>query len=61
MNNKEKVELYEGIFMRLYINRNIALDINRMNEILDAIDFLARFDSDKHKGIPQRKLIALSI
>ena len=47
--------------MKLYINRNHALDINRMNTILDAIDFWAKFDSDEDKGIAQQKMIALSI
>lgn len=61
LSDKEKVKLYEGIFQRLYINRNLSLDVDRMKEILDAIDFLARFDYDKQKGIPQQKLIALSI
>ena len=61
MTAKEKVDLFERAMHKLYINRNIALNIDRMNEILDAIDFWARFDQDKHKGSPYQKLKALDI
>lgn len=61
MTDKEKIELYEKTFTMLYINRNLSLDVKRMHEILDAIDFFCKFDPDKNKGTREQKLKALSI
>lgn len=61
MKDSEIIELYEYVFQLLYINRNLSLDVDRMHSILDAIDFLARFDPDKHKGTKYQKMKALKI
>lgn len=61
MNDKEKIALYEDIFKKLYTNRNVTLNVERMKEVLDAIDFWARFDDQVHKGSQYQAMKALNI